>query len=234
MSIADKLTTIAENVPKVYEAGKTAEWSGFWDGFQQNGNRTSYNYAFFGWTDEMFYPKYDIILGRVSSPNVQSQGAFINAKIANLKNRLNECGVKLVFQANQLQSILQGLQTEEMPELDFTDSGLAFGIFSSTFLNCTTKNINLKNIEMRYISNPFGCCGNLEEITLEGCVIYSNNFGSLSLSASTKLTKQSLLNVLNALETISTSLTITLGATNLAKLTEEEKAIATDKGWTLV
>lgn len=56
---------------------------------------------------------------------------------------------------------------------------------------------------------------------------------SLSLSASPLLTHDSLLNVLNGLATVTSATTLTLGATNLAKLTDEEKAIALNKGWTL-
>lgn len=60
MSIADKLTTIAENVPKVYEAGKQAEYDAFWDSFQVGGERTAYPYGFYGWYDVAFQPKYPI------------------------------------------------------------------------------------------------------------------------------------------------------------------------------
>ena len=62
MSIAEKLTTVAENVSKVYEAGKKAEYDEFWDSFQENGNRTAYTNAFSygGWTDEIYNPKYTI------------------------------------------------------------------------------------------------------------------------------------------------------------------------------
>lgn len=62
MSIAEKLTTVAENVPKVYEAGKQAEYDEFWDNFQENGNRTYYPNAFCygGWNDDNFNPKYPI------------------------------------------------------------------------------------------------------------------------------------------------------------------------------
>lgn len=48
------------------------------------------------------------------------------------------------------------------------------------------------------------------------------------------LTKESLLNVINeAADVTANPKTLTFGATNLAKLTDEEKAIATNKGWTL-
>lgn len=51
------------NVPKVFEAGREAEYDDFWDVFQNKGNREMYSYAFFGdgWTDETYNPKYDIV-----------------------------------------------------------------------------------------------------------------------------------------------------------------------------
>jgi surface protein len=60
---------------------------------------------------------------------------------------------------------------------------------------------------------------------------------SLSLSPCPELTHDSLMNVINNLYDLASNglsaQTLTLGATNLAKLTEEEKAIAVNKGWTL-
>ena len=69
MSIADKLTTIAENVSKVYQAGQKTEYDRFWDNFQQNGERNSYSYAFYGknFNDAIFKPKYKFINANVYS-----------------------------------------------------------------------------------------------------------------------------------------------------------------------
>ena len=52
------------------------------------------------------------------------------------------------------------------------------------------------------------------------------------------LTVQSLMNVINNLYDFrangeSTTRTLTLGTTNLNKLTDEQKAVATNKGWNL-
>ena len=61
------------------------------------------------------------------------------------------------------------------------------------------------------------------------------NCNGMNVSAC-PLTKDSLLSLLAILKDNSstgTKYTITLGATNLAKLTDEEKAIATEKGWSL-
>ena len=55
------------------------------------------------------------------------------------------------------------------------------------------------------------------------------------LSSATKLTHESLMNVINNLYDIKTkgcnAQPLVLGSTNLAKLTAEEIAIATNKGW---
>lgn len=54
------------------------------------------------------------------------------------------------------------------------------------------------------------------------------------LSDCTVLTKESILNVINeAADVTASPKGLYLGETNLAKLTDEEKAIATSKGWTL-
>ena len=55
---------------------------------------------------------------------------------------------------------------------------------------------------------------------------------SIDLSGSPKLTVESLMNVINQAATV-TGKTMTLGSTNLAKLSDEQKAVATSKGWTL-
>ena len=57
---------------------------------------------------------------------------------------------------------------------------------------------------------------------------------NLDLSPCPNLTHDSLMNVINeAADVTASPKTLTLGADNLAKLTAEEKAIATNKGWTL-
>lgn len=75
-------------------------------------------------------------------------------------------------------------------------------------------------------ANIFLNCVSLEAVRLKniGC--------DLDISASTKFTAETLVEVMNNLKTLSGK-TLTMGADNLAKLTVEQKAIATNKGWTL-
>ena len=51
---------------------------------------------------------------------------------------------------------------------------------------------------------------------------------------SIKLGHDDLMTIINNLSTVSTTQTLTLGRTNLAKLTTDEIQIAVDKGWTVV
>lgn len=61
MSIAKKLTQIAENEQKVCDAGKEAERERFWEVLQDGGNATWYAYFFaYKWTDEIYRPKYPV------------------------------------------------------------------------------------------------------------------------------------------------------------------------------
>ena len=53
---------------------------------------------------------------------------------------------------------------------------------------------------------------------------------SFNISSSTAFTKEALVEILNNLATVTTTQTLTMGATNLAKLTDEDKLIATNKG----
>lgn len=70
-------------------------------------------------------------------------------------------------------------------------------------------------------------CRELKEIHMTGMKV------SFNISVSTKFTESALVEILNNLATVTSTQTLTMGSTNLAKLTDEEKAIATNKGWTL-
>lgn len=73
----------------------------------------------------------------------------------------------------------------------------------------------------------FESCDALEEVHIHNLGI------SLSLSDSPNLTHDCLVELINNLQTVTSTKKLTLGATNLAKLSDAEKQVATDKGWTL-
>ena len=50
---------------------------------------------------------------------------------------------------------------------------------------------------------------------------------------STRLTHEALIKIINSLPTVGTKRTLNLTATNMTRLTADEKAVATAKNWTL-
>ena len=99
------------------------------------------------------------------------------------------------------------------------------------FNNCraleSIEKLDFSNVD--YTSHIFDNCAAIT--TLGG---FAGLKANLDLSQCTTLTKESLLNVINeAADVTSSPKTLTLGTENLNKLTDEEKAIATNKGWTL-
>lgn len=128
---------------------------------------------------------------------------------------------------------------------------------SSMFTSCRSLvNLDLSNFDtsnVTNISSMFSYCSNLEIIhgilDLQKATIVSNMFigcsalqevriknlsiTGLSLNSSSNLSHESLIYLINNLVSTTTTKTIILGSINLAKLTDEEKTIATEKGWTL-
>lgn len=80
-----------------------------------------------------------------------------------------------------------------------------------------------------YASDMLYDCSSLESIHIININV------SIYISSSTKFTREALLEIIGNLKAqTSGTKTLTMGSTNLAKLTDEDKAIATNKGWTLV
>ena len=122
---------------------------------------------------------------------------------------------------------------------------------SAMFNNCRriTTIPQLNGEKITNINYAFGNCSLLENFNglinlgQSYSTSQSANSGSytLDLSSSTKLTEQSIINILNNLYDIATkgckTQTVTLGATNLAKLTSTEGqqalANAQSKGWNI-
>ena len=113
-----------------------------------------------------------------------------------------------------------------LPELDFSKARDISYVFS----NCDHLHTLDKLIvsESASFNNAFMGCKQLANLQMGG-TIGQNGFNVTDCP----LTRESLLSILNALKDGVSGKTVTLGANNLAKLTAEEKAIATNKGWVL-
>lgn len=231
MSIAEKLTTVAENMPTVFEAGQKSEYDRFWDAFQVNGTATYYTHAFagFGWKDATFKPKYDII------PDGNAEGMFRQTRITDLKGCLEKAGVTLdlskVTKGANLFGYCDLLTTVPKIDLSSIGSNTAY-LFNSCKKLQTIEELRISET-VTFTNNNFSGCTALTRLIMAGTLATNG----LDLHWSTKLDRESLLSIVNVLQdktSVGGTWTVTLGTENLAKLTDAEKAIATQKGWTLV
>lgn len=100
---------------------------------------------------------------------------------------------------------------------------------NSMFGNCS-KLTAVPQFDASKVTNMgymFSGCTSLKSILMHGMKV------SFDIHASTQFEESDLVTILNNLATVTSTQTLTMGATNLAKLTDAEKAIATNKGWTL-
>lgn len=149
-------------------------------------------------------------------------------------------------------SVLRGLIQRDLTEIVIPDGVTKIG--SSTFIYSTTLITVVIPSSVKLIDTAaFSGCTNLSKLTIpasvtfvqpssfRGCnnlvdVTLAEGFNcSINLSASTLYSRDTILQWLNALadRTGQTAYTLTIGATNLAKLTEQDILIATNKNWTL-
>ncbi len=118
----------------------------------------------------------------------------------------------------------------------------AIELLSGGLFNSKEQSSGYTNVGVRYIY--IGCKGTRSQLILVNYVnskcddieIGDGALQPINISSATGLTRENIVNhILVKLgdNTGQSALTLTLGATNLAKLTDEDKAIATAKNWTL-
>ena len=205
--------------------GKKAQYDEFWDRYQTNGTRTNYQGAFsgVGWNKTTFNPKYPIVA------NGANDRTFWTCRNPDLKKcTLDTSGM------TSCSYMFQNTQITYIPTLDISkvdkDWGIGYMFANSQKLETIEKLIVSENTA--YATTMFNADTGLKNLIFEGTIAKNN----LTLSACTSLTHESLMSVINNLKDFTgtgTTMTVTLGTTNLAKLTDTEKAIATEKGWTL-
>lgn len=206
MTIAEKLTTIAQNEQKVYEAGidvgKKSEYDAFWDALQKNGTASNYEYAFGSrvWTDKMFKPKYNITL----AAGYTATDMFARSNITNVKQRLIEAGVVLDTSAcTYFTRMFYNAKTTEIPTIDISNAKGTQTLFASASIVSIDKVIISETTKINV--DMFSGATKLKDIVFDG-VIGSN----LDMSQCTNLSKASITSIMNALSTTATGKTLTL------------------------
>lgn len=227
LTMAEKLALIAENEKKVYEAGKKSEYDAFWDRFQDFGKKVYYDNAFaeagngkYCWEYGVTYkPKYPI--QPISAQNMYEISRLPYEAIAEVD--FSKC---TDFYGTFQYSVIKHLPSIDLRAATRTNNMFSYGRFEIID--------ELKVSETTPYTYCFGNCTKLQEIRFTGTI----GQNGLDFQKSTLLSHDSLMSIINALadktQDTSKTWTVTLGADNLAKLTDTEKKIATDKGWSLV
>lgn len=112
-----------------------------------------------------------------------------------------------------------------IPQLNTSNVTNMYGMFHNCQNLTSIPQFDTSNVEN--MNDMFYGCRKLKEIHMTGMKV------SFDISVSTKFTREALVEILNNIATVTSTKKLTMGATNLAKLTDEDKAIATNKGWQL-
>ena len=195
MSIADKLTTIAENEQKVYdkgvEDGKKSEYDAFWDTYQENGTEpVSYQYAFTGnWDSRSFKPKYDFKPSRNGlSYAFYKCGYGLDDETTRIDLIEVSKKVKILYENDSFQSTFEDSRILTVPTIKIT-TFRGTVVLQKTFYFAS----RLHTIEKIILSdhtdggstsfnNTFYGASKLENIRFEGAINRDINFSSCPLS----------------------------------------------------
>ena len=252
MSIADKLTTIAENEQKVYEAGQAqgeeAMLDAMWEAIQSGGQRTTYNSSLFDettFTKKTFKPKYDI---RPTGANcyMWTQKAVPDKEKIRTEGQVNMIELEkergIAFDFSNVQNFMaafSGGLFSHLSTIDLKSATTLAMIFYGGYLSGAYNDLMIKRIErlICYDTNNFvnGNCFDyqysIEYIGFEGVVATSIDLKDCPLTVESI---NKLFACLKDYSTLGGTYTVTLKADRENMLTAEEKAVATNKGWTLV
>ena len=151
-------------------------------------------------------------------------------------NTLNVTNMSYMFyRCSKLTSLnLSKWDTSKVTEMD--------DMFCSCFdlTDLDLGGFNMSNVKSKFndvsnMNSMFYNCINLTNLNMDGAILPKTDLDNWYLDTCTALTVESLVSVLSALPKLDNGTTYTcrIGSTNLAKLSDTQKAIATSKGWVL-
>lgn len=220
MNIEEKLQTITDNMPRIFDYGKSEgikEGRDYmWEVVQQGGNRKDYTCAFYLWDIEYIRPKYKVTPTEIYSLNQ----TFTKSKVKKVEKEYYDFSQK-TYSANTNAGVYYTFSTcSNLEEIE--DIGIplvpnyiyAFGWCSKLH----TIGSPLKCDETTSWNGAFESCANLQNFTIDGKIGVKN----FNVKWSKKLTKDTILSVLKAL-----SLDIT-ATTTVTFSTVHQTTIETD------
>ena len=181
--------------------GQQQAYDEFWNAYQSRGTRTNYRNGFggIGWTDNTLKPKYPI-LPAVTDAYMMFAAARVQ-DIATIFPSITVSGTsQYMFYNNYTVTHIGEISLND--EMNGTFQGCSGLVTIDKLI------INYANTSGKAHSSTFSTCSSLKNIVIEGEIK-----GNLSVSASTKLSKNSLISSINALSTESTGKTFTLSTT---------------------
>lgn len=227
MSIAEKSIIIAENVPKVYQAGYE---KGKADG---GGGENIFYYAqtFQGIFQAIYFPEnYNAVVKVKKAPNNMN---YMFERAYNLKS------IKFISEerntANAAAQLTAGIQMTStnlatLETVDFTEFNQDFTYLHSTFYGQAKLHSIFGALDVtrcNEFSNFVKFCYELKNIEFVPNTIFFN----ISFADSQKLSAESIQSIFDGLATVETARTLTLNA-NL-KILQSQVDSANAKGWTI-
>lgn len=214
-----------------FDAGRQAEYDAFWDTYQSNGTRKDYTYAFsyYGWTDSIFKPKYDI------KPE-NATNMFRNTCIVDLAGIIKAQGIVLdTSMATILRAAFQTGRLKTIPIVDISSATDTAYLFNYAYALESIEKIILKEDGSDTFDYWFNGCAKLANVTFEGVIGQS-----LNIFFTKVLSHGSIVSIINALSTETTDKTVTLSRTAVNNAFEGGSTgsewldlIATKPGWTI-
>ena len=228
-------TMTVDEIPAEVAAVYDKAIDDMWEMIQAHGTRTDWRWAFnqMSLKKALFKPKYNIApVGDCAYMFYMTNKT--SREFIDLIDVEKNCGITFDFsKVTRLESTFQEAAITGINILDIRKSTRNYGMLWNSKVARINKLIVDENTSF---DNNMFYVWDLEICNFEG-VIAKN--GLDLRRCENRINHDSLMSVINCLKDYSTDTSgtvwkVTLGATNLAKLTADEKAIATGKGWTLV
>lgn len=193
------------------------------------------------WTTFVNAFRYNIFLYKINEGNIidcrrlTQSGNFSNTfygcssleevSLINIPERAIDC--------SSLFSLAPNIIPDKMKKITFSPklkvTRITLGFNGRYSLQTIVGELDFSECESNQQNNPFNGCTSLIEVRFTPESIKYN----LSFTQSSQLSDESIQSILDGLANVSTTRTLALNSEVYAKLTEEQKQLATDKGWTI-
>lgn len=171
---------------------------------------------------------------------VDCSGITVNGNISNTFygcSSLEEVSLinipERAIDCSSLFSLAPNIIPDKMKKITFSPklkvTRIILGFSGRYLLQTIVGELDFSECESNQQNNPFYRCTSLKEVRFTPESIKYN----LSFTQSSQLSDESIQSILDGLANVSTTQTLALNSEVYVKLTEEQKQLATDKGWTI-